>query len=140
MGGSVVLLGKTVLHSVVIVPSSLGYPLCITMTPTQHKVIATALAQNLLLVCNPTICTHDNVGLHPTRFSIVKWKVPAPVSGLMTEDCSILGRLCSFSSLVLWISLASSSDLLYRLNCHVDKQPIMGFVLPWTLDCEQITP
>ena len=32
-----------------------------------------------------------------------------------------LVRLCSFGSLVLWISLRSPSDLLYRLNCHVEK-------------------
>ena len=31
--------------------------------------------------------------------------------------------LCSFSSLILGISLWSQADLLYRLNCHVDKQP-----------------
>ena len=32
-----------------------------------------------------------------------------------------LVRLCSFGSLVLWISLRSPSDLLYKLNCHVEK-------------------
>ena len=32
-----------------------------------------------------------------------------------------LVRLCSFGSLVLWISLRSPSDLLYRSNCHVEK-------------------
>ena len=36
-------------------------------------------------------------------------------------------RPCSFSSPVLWISLRSATDdLLYRLNCHVDKQPALG--------------
>ena len=30
--------------------------------------------------------------------------------------------LCSFGSLVLRVSLRLPSDLLYRLNCHVDKQ------------------
>ena len=44
-------------------------------------------------------------------------------------------RLCSFGRLVLWISLRSQSDLLYRLNCHDDQQPVVGFVLRWTLDC-----
>ena len=34
-------------------------------------------------------------------------------------------RLCSFGSFVLWISLRSPFDLLYRLNCHVDKQPVV---------------
>ena len=34
--------------------------------------------------------------------------------------------LCSFGSIILWISLWSPSDLLYRLNCHVDKQPVVG--------------
>ena len=34
--------------------------------------------------------------------------------------------LCSFGSLILWISPWSPSDLLYRFNCHVDKQPIVG--------------
>ena len=32
-------------------------------------------------------------------------------------------RLCSLGSL---ISLKSPSDLLYRLDCHVDKQPVVG--------------
>ena len=31
--------------------------------------------------------------------------------------------LCSFGILVPWISLWS--DLLHRLNCHVDKQPVL---------------
>ena len=30
-----------------------------------------------------------------------------------------LVRLCSFGSLVLWISLGSPSDLLYRPNCSL---------------------
>ena len=34
--------------------------------------------------------------------------------------------LCSFGHLVLWISLRSQSELLYRLNYHDDKQPIVG--------------
>ena len=34
-------------------------------------------------------------------------------------------RLCSFGSLVVWILLRSQSDLLYRLNCHVDKQLVV---------------
>ena len=29
---------------------------------------------------------------------------------------------------ILWISLGSASDLLYRLNCHVDKQPVVALV------------
>ena len=32
------------------------------MTPTQHKVIGTALAQNLPFLCNSTIRTHDMLG------------------------------------------------------------------------------
>ena len=32
-----------------------------------------------------------------------------------------LVRLCSFGSLVLWISFRSPSNLLYRSNCHVEK-------------------
>ena len=32
------------------------------MTPTQHEVIGTALTQNLLLACNPTIRTRDMLG------------------------------------------------------------------------------
>ena len=34
--------------------------------------------------------------------------------------------LCSFGSLVLQISLESLSDLVYRLNCHVNKQPVVA--------------
>ena len=30
------------------------------------------------------------------------------------------------AQLIVWISFWSSSDLLYRLNCHVDKQPVVG--------------
>ena len=39
-----------------------------------------------------------------------------------------VGKLkqCSFDNLVLWISLRLLYDLLYRLNCHVDKQPVVG--------------
>ena len=53
----------------------------------------------------------------------------------------------AFGSLVLWISLESPSDLLYRLNCRVDKQPVVGdlfFAGLWIAGNshrgEQITP
>ena len=39
-------------------------------------------------------------------------------------------RLCCFDSHVLWISLESLSrsppNMLFRLNCHIDKQPVVG--------------
>ena len=38
----------------------------------------------------------------------------------------IIVRLCSFGSLVLWISLRLPSDLLYRSNCHVEKSFWLG--------------
>ena len=49
-------------------------------------------------------------------------------------------KLCSLGSPILWISLWLLSDLLYRLNCHVDHQPVPCFGifgLCWTLDCWQ---
>ena len=51
--------------------------------------------------------------------------------------------LCSFGTLVLSISLRSPSDLLYRLNCHVDKQHVVGdlfFAIAGLCRDEQITP
>ena len=41
------------------------------------------------------------------------------------EVGSLWLMLCSFGSLVLQISLESLSDLLYILNCHVNKQPVV---------------
>ena len=38
----------------------------------------------------------------------------------------LLVRLCSFGSLVLQISLRLPSDFLYRSNCHVEKQSVVG--------------
>ena len=38
--------------------------------------------------------------------------------------CQIRPRLQLHAT--LWISLWSWFDLLYRLNCHVDKQPVVG--------------
>ena len=63
--------------------------------------------------------------------------------------CAEVGKwLCIFGSLALWISLRLLSDLLYRLNCHVDiKQSVVGdlfFTGLWiagnSCQGEQITP
>ena len=52
------------LYFVVIVLSSLFYPLCITMTPTQHEGpgLEPPWHKILYLVCNPTIRTRDMLG------------------------------------------------------------------------------
>ena len=46
-------------------------------------------------------------------------------------------RQCSFGSLVLGISLRSPSDLLHRLNCHFDKQPVVWNLFFTRLRCWQ---
>ena len=37
-----------------------------------------------------------------------------------------LGCIALAVSCIVWISPGSPSDLLYRLNCHVDQQPVVG--------------
>ena len=37
-----------------------------------------------------------------------------------------LVKLCSFGSFILWISLRSQTDLLYKSNCHVEKKSAVG--------------
>ena len=61
--------------------------------------------------------------------------------------CKSLVWLCSFGSLVLWISLRSLPDLLHKWNSHVYKQSTMGklvFAYLWVAGnsgwSEQTTP